>query len=36
MMGDSILKETLGDQVATDEFVELAVQLLAPAAEPPG
>jgi AcrR family transcriptional regulator len=36
MMGDSILKETLADQVATDEFVELAVQLLAPAAEPPG
>ena len=33
MMGDSILKETLREQIATDEFVELAVQLLAP---PPG
>jgi AcrR family transcriptional regulator len=35
MMGDSILKETLREQVATDEFVELAVQLLGPVAEPP-
>jgi AcrR family transcriptional regulator len=29
MMGDSILKETLRDKVATEEFVDLAVQLLA-------
>jgi AcrR family transcriptional regulator len=32
MMGDSILKETLREEVMTDEFVELAVQLLAPGA----
>jgi AcrR family transcriptional regulator len=32
MMGDSILKETLREEIATEEFVELAVQLLAPAA----
>jgi AcrR family transcriptional regulator len=32
MMGDSILKETLREQIATEEFVDLAVQLLAPAA----
>jgi AcrR family transcriptional regulator len=32
MMGDSILKETLRDEIATDEFVELAVRLLAPPA----
>jgi AcrR family transcriptional regulator len=32
MMGDSILKETLREEVATEELVELAVQLLAPAA----
>ena len=25
MMGDSILKETLREEIATDEFVELAV-----------
>jgi AcrR family transcriptional regulator len=31
MMGDSILKETLREEIATEEFVELAVQLLAPA-----
>jgi AcrR family transcriptional regulator len=31
MMGDSILKETLREEVATEEFVELAVQLLTPA-----
>jgi AcrR family transcriptional regulator len=30
MMGDSILKETLREEVATEEFVDLAVQLLAP------
>jgi AcrR family transcriptional regulator len=30
MMGDSILKETLREEIATEEFVELAVQLLAP------
>ncbi len=35
MMGDSVLKETLREQIATDEFVELAVQLLAPVAAPP-
>jgi hypothetical protein len=29
MMGDSILKETLREEIATEEFVELAVQLLA-------
>jgi AcrR family transcriptional regulator len=29
MMGDSILKETLRDKIATEEFVDLAVQLLA-------
>jgi hypothetical protein len=28
MMGDSILKETLRAEVATDEFVEIAVRLL--------
>ena len=32
MMGDSILKETLREEIATEEYVELAVQLLAPAA----
>lgn len=32
MMGDSILKETLREEIATEELVELAVQLLAPAA----
>lgn len=31
MMGDSILKETLREEIATEEFVERAVQLLAPA-----
>jgi len=30
MMGDSILKETLREEIATEEFVDLAVQLLAP------
>ncbi len=35
MMGDSILKETLREEIATEEFVELAVQLLAPAAIAP-
>jgi AcrR family transcriptional regulator len=30
MMGDSILKETLREEIATEEFVELAVQLLVP------
>ena len=30
MMGDSILKETLREEIATEEFVELAVRLLAP------
>jgi AcrR family transcriptional regulator len=30
MMGDSILKETLREEIATDEFVELTVRLLAP------
>lgn len=29
MMGDSILKETLREKVATEEFVDLVVQLLA-------
>jgi hypothetical protein len=28
MMGDSILKETLRDEVSTDAFVEHAVDLL--------
>lgn len=32
MMGDAILKETLRDEIATEEFVELAVRLLAPPA----
>jgi AcrR family transcriptional regulator len=32
MMGDSILKETLREEISTEEFVELAVQLLAPGA----
>lgn len=31
MMGDSILKETLREEIDTEEFVELAVKLLAPA-----
>jgi AcrR family transcriptional regulator len=31
MMGDSILKETLREEIDTEEFVEIAVQLLAPA-----
>lgn len=31
MMGDSILKETLREEVDTEEFVALAVKLLAPA-----
>ncbi len=30
MMGDSILKETLREEITAEEFVELAVQLLAP------
>jgi AcrR family transcriptional regulator len=30
MMGDSILKETLREEIATEEFVDLAVRLLAP------
>jgi AcrR family transcriptional regulator len=30
MMGDSILKETLREEIATEDFVNLAVQLLAP------
>jgi hypothetical protein len=32
MMGDSMLKETLREEIATEEFVELAVRLLAPPA----
>src|SRR5262245_18512952 len=32
MMGDSILNETLREEIATEEFVQLAVQLLAPPA----
>jgi AcrR family transcriptional regulator len=32
MMGDSILKETLREEIATEELVDLAVRLLAPAA----
>jgi AcrR family transcriptional regulator len=32
MMGDSILKETLREEIATEEFVDLAVRLLAPSA----
>ena len=35
MMGNSILKETLREEIATEEFVELAVQLLVPAAIAP-
>ena len=31
MMGDSILKETLREEITTEEFVDLAVQLLTPA-----
>jgi AcrR family transcriptional regulator len=32
MMGDSILKETLREEIDADEFVEIAVRLLAPPA----
>jgi AcrR family transcriptional regulator len=36
MMGDSILKETLREEIATEELVDLAVQLLTPATPRPG
>jgi AcrR family transcriptional regulator len=35
MMGDSILKETLRDEIVTEEFVDLAVRLLAPEQQEP-
>jgi AcrR family transcriptional regulator len=35
MMGDSILKETLREEIATEEFVDLAVRLLVPSQPDP-